>query len=143
MYIVTCLVSWCYAVPVWVLKLPLITLSLSLTHTHTPPLFLTPRQFPLDPADSRKGIRIVYDKGGKHFPHFRSITINYSHYFVFFHLFLYLSRLTEVDSGTEADYPRAIIYDFVCQLPELSSKDVVDVVEFPTYTYVGKYNDHS
>ena len=56
----------------------------------------------------------------------------------------YLSWLTEIDSGTEADYPRAVIFDFVCQLPELSSKDVVDddfhfsLVEFPTYTYVGK-----
>ena len=55
-------------------------------------------------------------------------------------------KLTETDSGSEADYPRAVIYDFVCRLPEYSNKGVFDddlhtsLVEFPTYTYVCMYS---
>lgn len=55
-------------------------------------------------------------------------------------------KLTETDSGSEADYPRAVIYDFVCRLPEYSNKGVSDddlhtsLVEFPTYTYVCMYS---
>ena len=44
------------------------------------------------------------------------------------------------DSGPSADYPRAIIYDFVCIPPEESSHELItSLVEFPAYTYVGKY----
>ena len=50
---------------------------------------------------------------------------------------------TKSDSGPDADYPRAVIYDLACELPEYYTKELVDdfhtsVVEFPTYTYVGK-----
>ena len=46
----------------------------------------------------------------------------------------------------DADYPRAVIFDLVCRLPEYTSYKQLDaddfhnisVVEFPTYTYVGK-----
>ena len=51
----------------------------------------------------------------------------------------------------DADYPRAVIFDLVCRLPEHTSYKQLDaddfhnisVVEFPTYTYVGKINNYS
>ena len=47
------------------------------------------------------------------------------------------------DSSSTAEYPRAVIYDFVCTLREDYSKDQDDdlhtsVMEFPSYTYVGE-----
>ena len=49
------------------------------------------------------------------------------------------------DQPKDADYPRAVIYDLVCRLPEQTSYKQFNaddfhtsVFEFPAYTYVGK-----
>ena len=52
----------------------------------------------------------------------------------------------DTDVAPDADYPRAVIFDLVCRLPEHTDNKQLDaddfhnisVVEFPTYTYVGK-----
>ena len=47
------------------------------------------------------------------------------------------------DPASNTDYPRAVIYDFVCTPPEEYGKDFDDglhttVVEFPANTFVGE-----
>ena len=51
--------------------------------------------------------------------------------------------MTFIDGGDSANYPRSVIYDFVCTPPEEYGKDLDDdyhttFMEFPTYTYTGK-----
>ena len=50
-----------------------------------------------------------------------------------------------LDGGGSAQYPRSVIYDFVCTPPEEYGKDLDDdfhttLMEFPGYTYTGKFS---